>query len=59
MMEYVVVIDGRPTHEHGFDDAVDLPSGSPFLDRTRHHTGDERGHALTLRWFPIDARPRA
>ena len=55
LMEYVAVIGGMPTHQHGFYYAVDLAAGSPFLDLRRDHAGEERGHALTLRWFPIDA----
>ncbi len=48
---------GRPVHELGFYDAVELPEASPFLDTARDHAGVERGHDLLLRWFPIDHLP--
>ena len=57
VMEYVTPIGGRPVHQLGFYYGVSLPENSPFLDLGRDHAGVERGHDLTLRWFPIDALP--
>jgi 8-oxo-dGTP pyrophosphatase MutT (NUDIX family) len=55
VMEYLTGTNDGRLHELGFYYAVDLPEGSPFLDLAATHSGTERGHELTLRWFPIDA----
>jgi len=55
VMEYVTPIGGRPVHQLGFYYEVTRPENSPFLDLGRDHAGTERGHDLSLRWFPIDA----
>jgi ADP-ribose pyrophosphatase YjhB (NUDIX family) len=54
VMEYLTRTNDGRLHELGFYYAVDLPEGSPYLDLTATHTGTERGHELTLCWFPVD-----
>jgi ADP-ribose pyrophosphatase YjhB (NUDIX family) len=62
--ELVATVGAATMHELGFYYAAVLPDGSPFLDLARDHTGVERGHPLTLRWYPaaavrdLDLRPR-
>jgi hypothetical protein len=51
--EYITTIAGRYAHQIGFYYLVILPDGNPYLDLARDHAGVERGHPLTLRWFPL------
>jgi ADP-ribose pyrophosphatase YjhB (NUDIX family) len=52
--EFLTSIGTRTLHEFGFYYLAGLPAESPFLDLARDHRGDERGHELLLRRFPIE-----